>query len=70
MTGLRENGLTRKEQLFRTLRRDVQAARLKVTLDEQLGREAPLTVRSLAGMKLTPRVGPHLHSRKVTEHGG
>jgi hypothetical protein len=53
MTGLRENGLTRKEQLFRTL-----------------GREASLAVISLASMELTPRVGPHLHSRKVTEHGG
>lgn len=53
MTGLRENGLTPKEQLFRTLRRKILAGRLKVTLDEQLSRETSSAVRSLAGMDLS-----------------
>ena len=44
--------MSRKDQLFRTLRREILAARLKVTLDEQLGRETSETVRALAGMDL------------------
>lgn len=45
---------TKKDQVFRTLRREILAARLKVTLDEQLGRETSRTVMRLAGMKLPP----------------
>jgi hypothetical protein len=43
-----------KDQVFATLRREILAARLKVTLDEQLGRETSRTVMRLAGMKLPP----------------
>jgi hypothetical protein len=43
---------TKKDEIFRTLRREILAARLKVTLDEQLGRETSPTVMRLAGMKL------------------
>lgn len=46
---------TNKEQVFATLRREILAARLKVTLDEQLGRLTSDTVKRLAGMKL-PRI--------------
>lgn len=42
----------RKRQLFDRLRREILAARLKVTLDEQLNRETSDTVKALAGMKL------------------
>lgn len=47
---------TNKEQVFATLRREILAARLKVTLDEQLGRETSQTVIRLSKMKLPPRV--------------
>jgi hypothetical protein len=46
-------------QVFATLRREILAARLKVTLDEQLHRETSPTVKRLAGMKLPPIAGPH-----------
>lgn len=42
----------RKQQMFDRLRREILAARLKVTLDEQLKRETSPTVKALAGMKL------------------
>lgn len=45
----------RKRQLFDRLRREILAARLKVTLDEQLNRETSDTVKALAGMKLPRR---------------
>jgi aromatic ring-cleaving dioxygenase len=47
---------TNKDQLFATLRREILAARLKVTLDAQLGRETSPTVLGLSKMKLPPRV--------------
>lgn len=49
----------RKEEVFDTLRREILAARLKVTLDEQLKRPTSPTVKRLAGMKLPPVVRPH-----------
>lgn len=48
-----------REQLFARLRREILAARLKVTLDEQLHRETSPTVKHLAGMKLPPTGRPH-----------
>jgi hypothetical protein len=44
----------RKDQVFDTLRREILAARLKVTLDEQLHRETSETVKRLSEMKLPP----------------
>lgn len=52
MTGFRENDLTRKQQLFSTLRREILAARVAVKLDERMDREASPEVRTLARMKL------------------
>lgn len=49
---------TSKEQVFATLRREILAARLKVTLDEQLGRETSPRVKLLAQMKLPPIARP------------
>jgi hypothetical protein len=46
---------TNKEQVFATLRREILAAQLKVTLDEQLGRETSPTVIRLSKTKLPPR---------------
>jgi hypothetical protein len=43
-----------KAQVFDTLRREILAARLKVTLDEQLHRDTSTTVKRLAQMKLPP----------------
>lgn len=43
MTDRRTYDPTRKEQVFATLRREILAARLKVTLDE--GAAAPVTSR-------------------------
>ncbi|TDK25836.1 hypothetical protein E2F48_11475 [Arthrobacter crusticola] len=45
---------TQEDQVLSTLRREILAARLKVTLDEQLGRGTAPAVRRLAGMKLPP----------------
>ncbi|MDR6436870.1 hypothetical protein J2790_002013 [Paenarthrobacter nicotinovorans] len=44
----------RKEQVFKKLRREILAARLKVTLDEQLNRKTSPTVKRLSEMKLPP----------------
>ncbi|QSZ47914.1 hypothetical protein AYX22_05505 [Arthrobacter sp. D5-1] len=44
--------------MFRKLRREILAARLKVTLDEQLNRKTSPTVKRLSEMKLPPIVRP------------
>jgi hypothetical protein len=56
MVDRRIPGLPEKDQVFDTLRREIFAARLKTTLDEQLGRETSETVKRLAMMKLPPVV--------------
>lgn len=63
MTDRRTYDLTRKEQVFATLRREILAARLKVTLDEQLHRETSPTVKHLTGMKLPPIAKAYCRSR-------
>jgi hypothetical protein len=45
-----------KDEIFSLLRREIQAARLMVTLDEQLGRETSETVLKLSKMKLPPLI--------------
>lgn len=50
---------TRTNQVFAMLRREILAARLKVTLDNQLGRETSPTVIRLAKMKLPPMARSH-----------
>ncbi|MGW6174344.1 hypothetical protein ACWF5H_12680 [Arthrobacter sp. NPDC055138] len=52
----RTGGPTNKERVFETLRREILAARLKVTLDEELDRQTSPTVKRLARMKLPPIV--------------
>ena len=47
---------TNKPDVFNVLRPEIRAARLKVTLDEQPGRETSSTVKLLAGMTLPPMV--------------
>ena len=54
MPDARPNGGTRKEQVFDILRREILTARLKVTLDEQLGRGTSPTVIRLSKMQLPP----------------
>jgi hypothetical protein len=44
----------RKEQVFKKLRREILAARLKVTLDEQLNRKTSPAQKRLSEMKLPP----------------
>ncbi|MEV7132200.1 hypothetical protein AB0N24_04860 [Arthrobacter sp. NPDC093128] len=56
MTSRRKYDPRSKEQVFDTLRREILAARLKVTLDEQLGRTTSSTVKRLSKMKLPPIV--------------
>lgn len=41
-----------KTEMYGILRREIRAARLKVTLDKNLGRETSDTVKKLANMKL------------------
>ncbi len=55
----------RKEQVFKKLRREILAARLKVTLDQQLNRETSPSVKRLSEMKLPPR----LRSRPLPRPG-
>lgn len=50
----RDDDPERRDQVLRTLRREILAARLKVTLDEQLNRETSPTVKRRARMKLPP----------------
>lgn len=45
-----------KDQVFFTLRREILAARLKVTLDQELNRETSPTVKRLAQTTLPPIV--------------
>lgn len=52
-TKTRYDGKT-KAEMFHILRREILAARLKVTLDKQLGRLTSDTVRRLAAMDLPP----------------
>ncbi|MGP0223236.1 MULTISPECIES: hypothetical protein [unclassified Paenarthrobacter] len=47
-----------KDQVFRKLRREILAARLKVTLDEQLKRPTSPTVKKLSEMKLPAIIRP------------
>lgn len=56
MTNPKVPGLTRKQELFRQLRREILAARLKVTLDQQLDRPTDPAVKSLARMRLPTSV--------------
>lgn len=73
MARTRTYGLSRKDQVFDTLRREILAARLKVTLDEQLGRKTSPTVKRLAKTKLPPIVRPQYRvvdlSTREARHG-
>jgi hypothetical protein len=55
--------------VFNTLRREIQAARLKVILDEELGRETFVKVRHLVPMDLPQiiRTQPSDKGRSVSE---
>ncbi len=59
-----------KVEVFATLRREILAARLKVTLDGQLGRETSATVKRLAGMRLPPIARPHQRGHSRAEPAG
>ena len=50
---------TDKVQAFRALRQEILATRLKVTLDEELGRETSPVVLHLSRTTLPPSVRPH-----------
>ncbi|MHA7271371.1 hypothetical protein [Arthrobacter sp. HLT1-20] len=56
MANVRNYDPAHKGEVFDTLRREILAARLKVTLDQELKRETSPTVKRLAGMKLPPIV--------------
>lgn len=58
----------RKDQVFDTLRREILAARLKVTLDEQLRRPTSPTVKRLAGMKLPPTIQSSQDENPLVTH--
>ncbi|TYC95856.1 hypothetical protein FQ377_14595 [Arthrobacter echini] len=67
MPAAAEMGATRKEQLLRQLHREILAARLKVTLDRELGRETSSAVRSLARIKLPLLVSEYGREGAVIE---
>lgn len=50
---------TNRAQVVGELRREILAARLRVVLDERLGRETPPVLLQLSRMKLPPIVRPH-----------
>lgn len=54
MTYRRTYDPTNREQVASTLRKEIRAARLKVTLDRKLGRETSPQVKLLAGLTLPP----------------
>lgn len=66
----READPATKDQVFAKLRREILAARLKVTLDDQLGRETSPTVKHLAGMKLLPIARPSGRGDSQAEPAG
>lgn len=74
MTDYTSEAEERREQIFDTLRREILAARLKVTLDEQLHRETSSTVKRLSRMKLPPLSSSHstklAHNFAHTSHWG
>ncbi|MDJ0356061.1 hypothetical protein [Paenarthrobacter sp. PH39-S1] len=71
MTYRRTYDPANRDQVFATLRREILAARLKVTLDEQLGRQTSPTVKRLAGMKLPPIGRPYWQAAdSQTDAGG
>lgn len=45
-----------REQVASTLRKEIRAARLKITLDKKLGRETSPQVKLLASLSLPPLV--------------
>lgn len=57
---------TDKAKVFRALRQEILAARLKVVLDEQLGRETSPVVLQLSRMKLPPII-QHERSKVMTK---
>jgi hypothetical protein len=56
MTYRRTYDPANRDEVLATLRREILAARLKVTLDAQLGRRTPPKVKLLSEMKLPPAV--------------
>ncbi|MDN3935688.1 hypothetical protein QWJ39_05110 [Arthrobacter sp. YD4] len=60
----------RQDEVFATLRREILAARLKVALDGQLGRETSPTVISLGAMKLPPLARPRGRGGSHTKAAG
>lgn len=62
-----ENSLTRKEQLFEMLRREIFAAQVKVALDRELGRPTSSKVKKLAAVKMPPRARSHKSSPRASE---
>ncbi|MGM0928826.1 MAG: hypothetical protein ACQEXN_03830 [Actinomycetota bacterium] len=61
---------TNREQVLSTLRREILAARLKVTLDNKLARETSGRVKLLAGVTLPPLVRHHRRSKDAEGHEG
>lgn len=53
---------TNRDEVASTLRKEIRAARLKVTLDKKLGRETSPHVKLLAGMTLPPLVSGNRRS--------
>jgi hypothetical protein len=64
MTYRRTYDPTNREQVASALRKEIRAARLKITLDRKLGRETSPQVKLLAGLTLPPLV------RHVDRSGG
>lgn len=56
MTYRRTYDPTNREEVASTLRKEIRAARLKITLDKKLGRETSPQVKLLAGLTLPPLV--------------
>jgi hypothetical protein len=56
MTYRRTYDPANRDEVLATLRREILAARLKVTLDAQLGRKTSPKVKLLSEMKLPPAV--------------
>jgi hypothetical protein len=58
MTYRRAYDRTNRAEVLTALRREILVARLKVTLDAQLGRVTPPKVKLLSEMKLPPIIRP------------
>jgi hypothetical protein len=70
MTYRRSYDRNNRDEVAAVLRKEIRAARLKMTLDKKLGRETSPQVKLLAGLTLPPLVRQVHRARNAQADGG